>query len=101
MFSSSVSYTEISHLLNFVENSECRFERNGTTYTSPEAREHIEMKYRHIRDRVQTAEDFIEYAASKSSMSGTKYSVTCDGLTQSSASWLLQELNGYRTGKVD
>lgn len=91
---------EISHLLMFVENSQCLFIRNSTEYSSLEAREHIEKKYEYARRRVETTEDFIQYAATKSSMSGRSYSVICDGSEQATALWLLDELNNYRA-RVD
>ena len=91
--------SEIQHLLNFVAHSHCSFERNGSRYTSPEAKEHINMKYEHFRDRVKTTEDFIKYAASRSSMSGSPSTVTCDGKQQTSAGWLSQELDRYRAEK--
>ena len=87
---------EIEHLLNFVANSGCIFERNGNQYDSVEARAHIQRKYAHIKDRVNTTEDFIRYAASESSMSGKKYHATCNGQTITSGEWLSKELERYR-----
>jgi len=87
---------EIQHLLRFVESSGCEFERNGTVYDSKEARSHIERKYDYIESRVDETEDFIKYAATKSSMSGKKYQVTCNGKKQTSAEWLHDELSRYR-----
>ena len=89
---------EIQHLLRFVENSGCEFERNGTVYDSKEARSHIERKYDYIKSRVDETGDFIKYAATKSSMSGRKYQVTCNGKKQTSAEWLHDELSKYRAG---
>ncbi len=88
---------EIQHLLRFVESSGCEFGRNGTVYDSQEARSHIERKYDYIKSRVDETEDFIKYAATKSSMSGKKYQVTCNGKQQTSAEWLHDELSRYRT----
>ena len=100
MLSSGVSAAtenpEISHFLRFVENSQCLFIRNGTEYTSLEAHEHIEKKYEYVRRHVETTEDFIKYAAAKSSLSGRSYSVICDGSEQATALWLLDELSNYR-----
>ena len=95
LFAASTS-DEIEHLLNFVADSGCIFERNGTSYDSVEARVHIQRKYDHVKDRVDSTEDFIRYAASKSSMSGRKYHATCSGQTISSEEWLTQELKRYR-----
>jgi len=87
---------EIEHLLNFVAASGCTFERNGNDYDSVEAREHIQRKYNHIKDKIKTTEDFIRYAASESSMSGKKYHATCNGQTITSGDWLTKELDRYR-----
>ncbi|WP_457666761.1 DUF5329 family protein [Thiolapillus sp.] len=87
---------EIEHLLGFVEDSGCTFERNGSTYDSREARSHIQRKYDYIKKRVKTAEDFIRYAATESSMSGRKYHATCEGRTITSEEWLTTELKRYR-----
>lgn len=89
--------SEIQYLLQYVENSGCEFERNGSVYTSGEARSHMERKYNYVRSRVAVTEDFIRYAATESSMSGSKYHVTCDGKRQTSAEWLNNELARYRT----
>ena len=88
---------EIQHLLQYVENSGCEFERNGKVYDSKEARSHIERKYNYVRKYVGETEDFIKYAATESSMSGKKYQVICDGNRQTSAGWLKTELSRYRT----
>jgi len=89
---------EILHLLQFVENSGCEFERNGTIYDSKEARSHIEKKYNYVRSYVDETEDFIKYAATESSISGRKYHVICGGRKLASADWLHQELSRYRSG---
>ena len=88
--------SEIQYLLQYVENSGCEFERNGSVYASGEARSHMERKYNYVRSRVDVTEDFIRYAATESSMSGSKYHVTCGGKQQTSAEWLNNELARYR-----
>ncbi len=87
---------EIEHLLNFVASSGCTFERNGNKYESTEARAHIQRKYDHLKERIDSAESFIRYAASESSMSGKKYHATCQGQTITSKDWLTTELKRYR-----
>lgn len=87
---------EIEHLLDFVASSGCIFKRNGSEYESQEARAHIQRKYDHLKDRIDSAESFIRYAASKSSMSGRKYHATCQGKTITSENWLTTELKRYR-----
>ena len=92
--------SEIQHLLSYVENSGCNFERNGDRFDSRKAREHIQRKYDYVMrwasSRIQSAEDFIELTATESSMSGKKYYVNCDGESQTSAEWLLEELTRFR-----
>ena len=87
---------EIDHLLAFVGSSGCTYVRNGKEYNAAEAREHIERKYDYIRDRINTTEQFIQYAATESSISGKPYTVTCGGREEPSADWLKRELAGYR-----
>jgi hypothetical protein len=87
---------EISHLLQYIEKSECVFTRNGKEHLSAEALEHIAMKYEHIRKRVKTAEDFIKYAATRSSLSGKPYLVRCGESEVLTADWLKAELGRFR-----
>src|SRR5450631_1524586 len=50
------------------------------------------------RDQIITAEDFIENAATRSSLSGQPYEVRCDGgEAMTSNRWLHDELTRYRT----
>lgn len=88
---------EITHLLQFVEDSGCTFERNGSNYDSKEAKSHILHKYNYIKNRIKSTEDFIRYAASESSMSGRQYHATCDGKTITSREWLTEELKRFRS----
>lgn len=90
---------EIRHLLEFVEHSGCVFNRNGTGHDAREARSHIERKYDYVKSRVSSAEDFIEYAATRSSLSGDLYTVDCGGVIEPSGDWLRGELNGYRQSR--
>lgn len=93
------SQQEISHLIHYLEVSGCRFNRNGTWYTSVEAVKHINKKYEYLLDKkiVSSAEVFIEKAASESSMSGKPYLVQCgEAQAQPSAKWFTSELESYR-----
>ena len=89
---------EIDHLLKFVAASSCTFVRNGTEYPSDKAREHLEGKYRFVGSRISTAEEFIKYLATGSSMSGEPYRVKCGKTDALSGAWLTDELNRYRKG---
>jgi hypothetical protein len=87
---------EIDHLLVYIGGSTCQFIRNDKTYDAAAARSHIQKKYDYIRSRIKTAEDFIRYAASQSSMSGKPYRIRCGGETMLCADWLHAELERYR-----
>lgn len=87
---------EIDHLLNYVAASSCTFVRNGSEYPSAQARDHLAGKYRFAGSRISSADDFIKYLATQSSMSGEPYHVKCgrnDGLA---GVWLNDELRRYR-----
>ena len=89
---------EITHLLGFVETTACTYERNGTIHTGSDAVKHISQKYQHFKDDIHSAEDFIKYSATKSTMSGKFYKIHCGGQPViNSQDWLLTELANYRT----
>jgi len=88
---------EIAHLLDFVANTPCIYERNGETYAGPEAWDHINRKYQYYQDKVKTAEDFITYSATKSKISGKNYKIRCPGSSvMNTNDWLLGELRRFR-----
>lgn len=91
--------SEINHLLNYVEKSSCSFIRNGSAHSGPDARDHIVIKYNYFKDRINSTEQFIEYAATKSTMSGKRYKVLCDSKEYLTAQWLNDELQKYRNRK--
>ena len=94
---------EIDHLLQFIEHSDCTFIRNNRSYSGVRAREHIENKFNYVKKRKQqlSAEEFIEYAASRSSLSKKQYQVNCGPDTLTSESWLVGELERYRQEVID
>lgn len=90
---------EIHALLGQLEASGCQFNRNGTWYTSQEARSHLERKLDYVEKKAKapTTEAFIELAASTSSMSGKPYLVQCQGTAAvPSAQWLGSKLAALR-----
>ncbi len=88
-------YEKIQFLLKEIEFSELIFIRNGVEYNSKKAREHWENKLIHAGDKIKTAEDFIKYIASRSSLSGKPYLIKFpDGNIISSEDWLRQKLHG-------
>jgi hypothetical protein len=89
----------IDYLINYVANSKATFIRNGTSYTPPEAVDHIKAKYAHFKKDIKTPEDFIRLAASKSLLSGKPYLVrTTDGKEMPLASWLTAALKEHQAG---
>jgi len=88
---------EIASLLLFVEQSECTFIRNGNHYDALEARQHIEKKYAYFKERITTAEEFIQYSATKSTITGEPYKVVCNGEGMNSSDWLNAELDKLRS----
>ena len=87
---------EIDHLLNFVAASPCVFVRSGSEYAADKAREHLAAKYRFAGSRISSAEEFIKYLATGSSLSGEAYHVKCGKTDALSAAWLSDELSRYR-----
>ncbi len=92
---------EIVHLLDYIEQSGCSFNRNGDVYSAARAREHIQQKYEYLKKKIRTTEDFISYAATRSSITGSSYQVVCSGVAMKSGDWLLQELARFRGGNPD
>ena len=95
-----VTRIEIAHLLDFMEQSQCEFFRNGTWYKDAKAiREHAELKTKYFlnKGKIKTAEDCITWAGSKSELSGKPYMVKCGSKQQEpTAQWLTRELNHFR-----
>ncbi|WP_280191573.1 DUF5329 domain-containing protein [Delftia sp. PS-11] len=92
------SRQEVSALLDFVQGSGCLFIRNGSEYSSADARQHLQKKREYLENKglLNSAEDFITRAATGSSMSGKPYKVRCAGQERPSAEWLGQELARLR-----
>lgn len=90
---------EITQLIGSLDGSQCQFQRNGSWYGPAEARSHLQRKYDYLlkKDMVDTAEQFIERAASRSSMSGKAYRIRCPGQPeQTSAAWFGARLQALR-----
>ena len=90
---------EIEYLLSAVATSDCRFYRNGTWYDAKAAAAHLRLKYESLaaRELIRDTEDFIDLAATKSSLSGREYAIKCEGLAEvSSRRWLTDVLISYR-----
>lgn len=86
---------EIERLLATLGASRCEFQRNGNWYTAAKAEAHLRRKYEWLseRDKVATAEQFIERAGTQSSISGRAYRVRCPGRPPATtADWLRNRL---------
>ena len=88
---------EISHLLNYIETSDCIFIRNDSRHDPEEAVKHIEKKYNYLKKRIKSTEDFIRGAATGSSISSKPYMIICNGKEMKTADWLTAELKIYRS----
>lgn len=91
--------TEIEALLAKLQTSGCLFNRNGSWYSGAEAKDHLLRKLEYIEDKgaVQSTEQFVELAASKSGLSGKPYQVKCGSESPvESQSWLFKQLSVLR-----
>ncbi|MCB2166672.1 MAG: DUF5329 domain-containing protein [Deltaproteobacteria bacterium] len=90
---------EIRHLFDHLENSPCEFNRNGKWYTAEEAAAHIHQKYQYLLKKglIDSTEQFIDRAASESSLSGKPYMVRCGASEPIKSSiWFKNELGRFR-----
>jgi len=91
--------TEIDGLLSRLQASGCQFQRNGSWYSGAEARKHLLRKLEAVEARgtLQSTEQFISLAASRSSFSGKPYLVRCGGTPPvESGEWLSGQLASLR-----
>ena len=91
---------EIDALLSRLESSGCQFYRNGSWYSGSEAKHHLlnKLDYMEGRITVQSTEQFIDLAASQSSLSGKPYEVKCnDTAAVRSRPWLIGLLASIRS----
>ena len=91
-----IAQHEIDHLLDFVGTSNCTFVRNGEAHPGKDARAHLEMKYTFVKWRLSTADQFVKYLATESSISHEPYKVICNSKEQPAGAWLANELQRYR-----
>lgn len=73
-----------------------KFIRNGSEYDAQQAADHLRLKLRYAGGRVKTAEDFIVYCATGSSMTGDAYQIKfADGRIVATAAFLRDKLAAY------
>jgi len=90
----------IQYLLEYVRESSLTFRRNFSSHTSKEAASHIQEKYRHFQDEIESPEDFIDLCASKSLMTGRYYLIIDEqGHEIRTRDCLMKTLTSYRHGQ--
>ena len=85
---------KIEALIAAVQNdSGAIFIRNGKEHDAAEAASHLRLKWKNAGKRVRSAEDFIRYCATGSSMSGKPYRIRlADGRELDSADYFHGQL---------
>lgn len=87
----------IQHLIGYMRSTNTVYFRDGETHTAGENADYVAMKYRYVRNNVRTAEQFIEYVASGSSLTGMPYKYReVDGREANVENLLRAELARYR-----
>jgi hypothetical protein len=92
-----VEQRKIDYLLSSIADlHDAVFIRNGSEYDAPRAADHLRLKLRYAGGRVKTAEDFIIYCATGSSMTGNAYQIKfADGRVVATAAFLRDKLAEY------
>ncbi len=94
---------EIAGLFEALEQSGCRFARNGQWYDAARASKHLERKLDYLRGKgsIESTEAFIELAATGSSRSGKPYLVRCgEADAEPSRAWFLRQLQALRSRRA-
>lgn len=72
------------------------FIRNGKEYDAQAARDHLQKKLTHAGERVKTAEEFIKYCASESSVTHQPYKIRfANGTVSDTASYFNSKLKEF------
>lgn len=91
----------IAHLTQFVRESGLQFIRNSKSYNAEDAASHMDTKFSYAKERLTTAEEFIDYVASRSSITNKPYYVvTADGKQHELGPWLYLELDKFRKAQT-
>lgn len=93
---------EVNYLLRYIGDSGCEFKRNDNWYNAKSAEVHIRGKYNFLvtLGMIDTTQDFIDKAATKSSLSDQPYEIRCGrGASVPSSIWLRNELARYRASQ--
>jgi hypothetical protein len=99
----AIMQQEINYLIRHIGDSGCEFKRNGLwNNNSKTAEAHVRGKYDFLvkLGMIDTTKDFIDKAATESSLSGEPYEIRCGGdLPMPSSVWLRNELARYRASQ--
>jgi hypothetical protein len=87
---------EIGYLIQRVADSGCIYVRNGTEHDAADAADHLRLKYKRGNRYADTAENFIDRLATKSSWTGEPYILRCGDESEPAGAWLHRELATYR-----
>jgi hypothetical protein len=92
---------KIQYLIASVETLEgAKFIRNGSEYDAHAASDHLRLKLKMAGKKVKTAEDFIKFCASQSSITGKPYLMRfADGTTVKSEVFFKNKLKTFATEK--
>lgn len=95
---SAVVDREIGELIASIERlPKAQFLRNGDVHTAAEAGAHLRLKRKKAGARIKSAEDFITYCATGSSLTGKPYRIRlADGTEVASADFLRARLRELR-----
>ena len=92
---------KIEYLIASVETLEgAKFIRNGREYDTRAASSHLRLKLKTAGSKVKTAEDFIKFCASQSSLTGEPYLIRlADGVTVKSEVFFRDKLKTFPADK--
>lgn len=95
---SADEHATITALIQRVEQmTTLSFLRNGSTHNSAEAAQHMQAKYAYFKEKITSAEDFIDLCASRSEMTGKPYRVKVgDAPPREAGEFLREELRKVR-----
>ena len=90
---------KIDYLIASIETlKDAQFVRNDTSYNAKAAADHLRLKLRVAGSHVRSADDFIRYCASASSVSGKPYLIRfADGREVAAERFLRQKLKEYES----
>lgn len=93
----NIEQRKIEYLINAVADLQgARFIRNGGEYDGRRAADHLRVKLHYGAGRIKTAQDFILYCATGSSMTGEVYKIKfADGRIVATAAFLHDKLAAY------